>query len=53
MQTLVNAFHCEWREVVESPELRKKFVHFVNAPQEKDPTVGFDSMREMVKAKEW
>jgi len=53
MQTLVNAFHCEWREVVESPELRKKFVHFVNAPQEKDPTVSFDSMREMVKAKEW
>jgi len=27
--------------------------HFVNAPQEKDPTVQFDPMREQKKAKEW
>lgn len=53
MQLLVDSFHCEWKEVVENPELRKRFVHFVNAPREKDPTVGFDTMREQVKAKEW
>ena len=53
MQALVNSYHCEWKEVVENPELRKQFAHFVNAPKEKDPQVQFDTMREQVKAKEW
>lgn len=53
MESLVNSYHCEWKEVVNSPELRKRFVHFVNAPDEKDPSVKFEPMREMVKAKEW
>jgi nitrite reductase (NADH) large subunit len=53
MQTLVNSYHCEWKEVVQSPELRKRFVHFVNAPEVKDPSIDFDTMREQVKAKEW
>ncbi len=53
MQTLVKSFHCEWKEVVENPELKKRFVHFVNAPTEKDPSVMFEPMREQVKAKEW
>jgi nitrite reductase (NADH) large subunit len=50
MQLLVDSFHCEWREVVNSPELRKRFTHFVNAPGEKDPSVKFEGMREQVKA---
>ncbi|MFT2010670.1 nitrite reductase large subunit NirB [Pontibacter sp. 13R65] len=53
MQALINNYHCEWKEVVENPELRKQFNHFVNAPEEKDPYVQFDTMREQVKAKEW
>ncbi len=53
MKALINTYHCEWKEVVESPELRKRFSHFVNAPAEKDPSVQFDSMRDQVKAKEW
>lgn len=53
MQLLVEAYKCEWKEVVESPELRKRFTHFVNAPQVKDPNVKFEPMREMVKAGEW
>jgi nitrite reductase (NADH) large subunit len=52
MQLLVDSFHCEWKEVVNNPELRKRFAHFVNAPEEKDPTVKFEGMREQVKA-EW
>ncbi|WP_214071421.1 nitrite reductase large subunit NirB [Mucilaginibacter sp. dw_454] len=51
MQALVNTYHCEWKEVIEDPALRKRFSHFVNAPQEKDPTVTFEPMREQVKAK--
>jgi nitrite reductase (NADH) large subunit len=51
MQHLVDTYHCEWKEVVESPALRKRFAHFVNAPEEKDPAVKFETMREQVKAR--
>jgi len=50
MQLLVDSFHCEWKEVVNNPDLRKRFTHFVNAPGEKDPSVKFEGMREQVKA---
>jgi nitrite reductase (NADH) large subunit len=50
MQLLVDSFHCEWKEVINNPDLRKRFAHFVNAPEEKDPTVKFDGMRDQVKA---
>ncbi|HMO60580.1 MAG TPA: nitrite reductase large subunit NirB [Ferruginibacter sp.] len=53
MQELVNSYKCEWKEAVENPDIRKRFTHFVNAPEEKDPTVHFDNMREMKRAKEW
>jgi nitrite reductase (NADH) large subunit len=53
MQLLVEAYKCEWKEVVDNPELRKRFTHFVNAPKIKDPNVKFEPMREMVKAGEW
>jgi nitrite reductase (NADH) large subunit len=53
MQDLVETYHCEWKEVVNDPVLRKRFVHFVNAPEEKDPNARFEPMREMVRAKEW
>jgi nitrite reductase (NADH) large subunit len=51
MQLLVNTYHCEWKEVVDNPALRKRFTHFVNATDEKDPNVQFEPMREQVKAK--
>ena len=50
MQLLVNTYHCEWKEVVDNPELRKKFSHFVNEPAHKDPSVKFEEMRGQVKA---
>ncbi|MGH7238120.1 MAG: nitrite reductase (NAD(P)H), partial [Candidatus Saccharimonadales bacterium] len=50
MQGLVNTYHCEWKEVVEDADLRKRFAHFVNAPKEKDPAVKFEPMRKQVKA---
>jgi len=53
MQVLVDAYQCEWRAVVETPELRRRFTHFVNAPGKKDPTVEFEQMRGQVRAKEW
>lgn len=53
MQQLVDSYKCEWKEAVENPEICKRFNHFVNAPQEKDPTVQFEVMREQKRAKEW
>lgn len=53
MQSLVDRYKCEWKEVVDNPELRKRFNHFVNAPGEKDPTIKFDHLREQKKAAEW
>ncbi|MEX6686190.1 nitrite reductase large subunit NirB [Danxiaibacter flavus] len=53
MQQLVDNYQCEWKEVVDNPHLRKRFSHFVNAPEEKDPTVTFDSLRDQKKAAQW
>ncbi|MGG9961217.1 nitrite reductase large subunit NirB [Ferruginibacter sp. SUN106] len=53
MENHVNTYECEWKAAIETPELRKRFSHFVNAPEEKDPTVKFEVMREQVKAKDW
>jgi len=53
MQGLVDSYKCEWKEVVDDPELRKRFTHFVNAPRKKDPQLQFDAMRGQTKAKEW
>jgi nitrite reductase (NADH) large subunit len=52
MQQLIDVYQCEWKEVVESPELRKRFTHFVNTPV-KDPSIAFQEMREQKRAKEW
>ncbi|HEY4338252.1 MAG TPA: nitrite reductase large subunit NirB [Puia sp.] len=53
MQALVDSYKCEWKEVVENPELRKRFTHFVNAPRKKDPELQFDPLRGQTKAQEW
>ncbi|TKK69755.1 nitrite reductase large subunit [Ilyomonas limi] len=53
MQLLVDNYQCEWKEVVENPELQKRFTYFVNAPEEKDPTVQFEPLREQKRAMEW
>jgi nitrite reductase (NADH) large subunit len=53
MENHVATYECEWKAAIETPELRSRFNHFVNAPEEKDPTVKFEEMREQKKAKEW
>lgn len=53
MQLHVNSYRCEWKEAIETPEIRKRFNHFVNAPSEKDPTIQFEPMRNQKRAKEW
>jgi len=53
MQLLVDSYKCEWKEAIENPEIRKRFTHFVNAPEEKDPSIQFVPMREQKKVADW
>lgn len=53
IELLIKNYHCEWKEVVENPELRKQFTHFVNAPKVKDPTMEFAEMRGQKMSKAW
>jgi nitrite reductase (NADH) large subunit len=53
MQTLINNYACEWKEAIENPETRKRFTHFVNMPEIKDPSIKFEEMREQVMAECW
>lgn len=49
----IAVYQCEWKAAITDPEIRKRFNHFVNAPQEKDPTVELVPIRGQVMAKDW
>lgn len=53
IQVLVDSYKCEWKEAIENPEIKKRFNHFVNAPEEKDPSIKFETMREQKKVADW
>lgn len=53
MERLLGAYRCEWKTAVETPEIRRRFVHFVNSPEEKDPSVAFQPLREQKMAGAW
>ena len=53
MEVLVKSYKCEWKEAIENPEIKKRFNHFVNAPEEKDPSIKFEPMREQKKVADW
>ncbi len=52
MKYHISTYECEWKAAIENPDMRKRFSHFVNAPNERDPTVKFETMREQ-KAVTW
>ncbi|WP_456458325.1 nitrite reductase large subunit NirB [Reichenbachiella sp.] len=52
MDFMVDTYKCEWKEVVNNPELRKKFTHFVNADIP-DPTMKFEDFRGQKKPVDW
>jgi len=52
MQTLVDNYECEWKVVVEDPELRKQFKHFVNV-EEPDPSIQFVDIRGQIMPASW
>ncbi len=52
MQALVDSYTCEWKEAVETPEIRERYTHFVNS-DETDDNIEFVSLREQKMPKEW
>lgn len=44
MKELIGTYHCEWKKVVENPELQAQYKHFVNDDQA-DPSLQFVDMR--------
>lgn len=52
MQALVDSYKCEWKEAVETPEIRERYTHFVNSDKT-DDNIEFVSLREQKMPKEW
>lgn len=52
MQVLVDTYSCEWKEVVDNPELRRKFKTFVNS-DDHDTSIEFVPMREQKMPAPW
>ncbi len=52
MQQLVDSYTCEWKEAVETPEIRERYTHFVNSKDE-DETIEFVSLRDQKMPKAW
>lgn len=44
MQGLVDTFECEWKQVIENPELMKRFNHFTNS-DDRDETLEYLPLR--------
>jgi nitrite reductase (NADH) large subunit len=52
MQVLVDTYQCEWKEVVEDPQLRKRFKHFMNS-EESDKTLTWIEERDQKRPANW
>ncbi|MEM6805432.1 MAG: nitrite reductase (NAD(P)H), partial [Bacteroidota bacterium] len=52
MAQMVETYKCEWKEVVENPELRKRFNHFVNS-DDADDNIKFVPMRDQKMPAPW
>ncbi len=52
MKLLIDNYSCEWKEVVQNPELRARFKHFIN-DEAPDPTLAFVEMRGQKSAVDW
>lgn len=46
MAFMIETYQCEWKTVVESPELRKRFKAFVNVEESSEEVLAWSEMRE-------
>jgi len=52
MQGLVDTYECEWTQVVDDPEMQKRFSHFVNS-DDRDDNLEFVPMRDQKMPRLW
>lgn len=52
MQRYADTYKCEWKEAVETPEIRSRYSHYVNS-DEIDSNIEFVPMREQKMPKAW
>ncbi|MBP6180328.1 nitrite reductase large subunit NirB [Flavobacterium sp.] len=52
MQGLVDTYECEWTQVIENPELQKRFRHFTNS-DERDDNIEFIPVRDQKMPRPW
>lgn len=52
MKGLINSYECEWKQAIESPEIMKRFKHFVNS-DDTDDNIEFVPMRDQKMPKVW
>jgi nitrite reductase (NADH) large subunit len=52
MQGLVDTYACEWTQVIEDPELQKRFRHFTNS-EDRDDNIEFVPMRDQKMPRPW
>ncbi|MFV5692814.1 nitrite reductase large subunit NirB [Flavobacterium sp. LT1R49] len=52
MQGLVDSYECEWTQVIENPELQKRFRHFTNS-DERDDNIEFVPVRDQKMPRPW
>jgi len=52
MKGLIESYHCEWKKVVEDPELQKQYKHFINS-EEPDPALAFAEVRNQKLPANW
>jgi nitrite reductase (NADH) large subunit len=52
METLVDAYACEWKQAIEDPEMMKRFKHFVNS-HDTDDNIEYVGMRDQKMPKTW
>ena len=49
VQRHVDNYECEWKATIEDPDKVRRFVSFVNAPDEPDPTIVFVEERGQIR----
>jgi len=52
MKGLIESYHCEWKKVVDDPELQKQYKHFINS-EEPDPALAFVEVRKQKLPVNW
>lgn len=52
MKSLIGKYECEWKQAIESPEILKRFKHFVNS-DDTDENIEFVPMRGQKMPKPW